>query len=190
MIRFPKKRWFALVLLVFVLVLFYRSNWLGRVVYPIFYREQIEASARLNGVDPLLVAAIIRVESNYKPNQTSHKGAIGIMQVMPDTAEWLFEKESFGDYALEDLKDPKKNIEVGTKYLGILNKQFKNNPVLVIASYNAGPGNVSKWLQNNVWDGSLAAVSNIPFWETRKYVNRVVYYYNKYTKLYSKSNEQ
>lgn len=188
MIRFPKKRWFALVLLVFVLVLFYRSNWLGRVVYPIFYREEIETSARQNDVDPLLVAAIIRVESNYKPNQTSHKGAVGIMQVMPDTAEWLFEKDGLGEITSEDLKNPKINIQVGTRYLGVLNNQFKSNPVLVIASYNAGPGNVTKWLQNNTWDGSLETASNIPFWETRKYVNRVVYYYNKYTKIYAKSD--
>lgn len=183
--RIQRKRWFALTLLVFVLILFYRSNWLGRLVYPIHYRQEIEASAAKYGVDPLLVAAIIRVETNFKPDQTSKKGAVGIMQVMPDTAEWIFEKEGFQAYSLPDLQLPEANIKIGTKYLGLLHQQFNNDRVLVIAAYNAGPGNVSKWLQNEVWDGKIDTVQSIPFWETRNYVSRVMYYYKKYEKIYS-----
>lgn len=180
-----RKRWFALALLAFVLILFYRSNWLGRLMYPIHYKQEIEASAAKYGVDPLLVAAIIRVETNFRPDQKSKKGAIGIMQVMPDTAEWIFGKEGFQIYSLPDLQHPETNIKVGTKYLGLLHQQFKNDPILVIAAYNAGPGNVTKWLQNDVWDGKLETIQNIPFWETRNYVNRVVYYYKKYEKIYA-----
>ena len=185
MSRLRKKRWFALVLIIVLLLLFYNSNWLGKIMYPIHYRDGIEASSKKNGVDPLLVAAIIRVESNYKTDPRSKKGAAGIMQIMPDTAEWLFEREGFRSFSLADLDDPYKNIEVGTKYLDLLSRQFKNNLTQVIAAYNAGPGNVTKWLQNGTWDGELAHIEQIPFWETRGYVDRVWYYYKKYISIYA-----
>lgn len=183
--RLHRKRWFALVMLLLVLILFYRSNWLGRVIYPISYRDDIDSASVAAGVDPLLVAAVIRVESNYRPDQRSSKGAIGIMQVMPDTAEWMFTRESFRSYKLNDLQDPTKNIKLGTAYLSLLHQQFQYNQVIAVASYNAGPGNVNKWLNNNVWDGQLATVDQIPFGETRRYVSKVMYYYKKYRDVYA-----
>ncbi|RAV10565.1 lytic transglycosylase domain-containing protein [Paenibacillus contaminans] len=185
--RFRKKRWFALVLLVVLLVLFYSSDWLGKIMYPIQFRDGIEASSKKHKVDPLLVAAIIRVESNYRTDPRSKKGAIGIMQIMPDTAEWLFEREGFRSFSLADLDDPYINIEVGTKYLNLLSIQFKDNLTQVIAAYNAGPGNVNKWLKNGTWDGTFENVAQIPFWETRGYVQRVWYYYKKYMNIYADS---
>lgn len=183
--RIRRKRWYALALLVFVLILFYGSNWLGRLMYPIPYKKEIEASAAKYEVDPLLVAAIIRVETNFKQDQISKKGAIGIMQIMPDTAQWIFGKDGFQAYTLTDLNRTETNIKIGTKYLSLLHQQFQNDRMLVIAAYNAGPGNVSKWVQTKVWNGKLDTVESIPFWETRNYVNRVVYYYKKYEKIYS-----
>ncbi|MDF2922956.1 MAG: lytic transglycosylase protein [Paenibacillaceae bacterium] len=179
-----RKRWFALVLLGMVLLLFYRSNWLGRVIYPIEYREEIEQASAAEKVDPLLVAAVIRVESNFRADRMSPKGAVGIMQVMPDTAQWMFERERFRSYKLEDLQDPLKNIRVGTAYLSLLHQQFLHNQVIAVASYNAGPGNVNKWLSNDTWDGRLETVEDIPFGETRKYVSKVMYYYKKYREVY------
>lgn len=182
-----RKRWYALVLVVVLLVLFYKSTWLGRVMYPIHYQDTINASSAKHGVDPYLIAAIIRVESNFKSNPRSKKGAIGIMQIMPDTAEWLFEREGFRSFKLADLDNPEKNIDVGTKYLDLLNSQFKQNTAQVIAAYNAGPGNVTKWLQSGRWDGTLDHLNQIPFWETRGYVERVWYYYNKYVSIYAQT---
>lgn len=180
-----KKRWFAVVLLVLVLILFYRSDWLGRMIYPISYLDEIEEASAAAGVDPYLVAAVIRVESNFRPDRESPKGAVGIMQVMPDTAEWLFERDIFKSYKLKDLQDPIINIKLGTTYLGLLHQQFQYNQVKAIASYNAGPGNVNKWLGNDVWDGRLETADDIPFGETRKYVSKVMYYYKKYVDLYA-----
>lgn len=182
--RRRRKRWFALVLLLLVLILFYRSDWLGRIIYPIQYKEEIEGASANVGVDPYLVAAVIRVESNYRADQESSKGAIGIMQVMPDTAQWMFEKDSFRAFGLTDLKDPGVNIKVGTAYLGLLHQQFGYNQVKAVASYNAGPGNVNKWLANHTWDGRLETIEDIPFGETRKYVSKVMYYYKKYLEIY------
>jgi soluble lytic murein transglycosylase len=185
--RLQRKRWFALIMLVLVLILFYKSDWLGRLMYPIRYKQEIKAVSANVGMDPYLVAAVIRVESNYKPDLESHKGAVGIMQVMPDTAQWMMEREGFRQYTLADLQDPKVNIKVGTAYLHYLLHQFDQNDVIAVASYNAGQGNVNKWLSNQIWDGKLSSIDQIPFWETRKYVSKVMYYYKKYKEIYGES---
>lgn len=179
-----KKRWFAIILIILVLILFYRSDWLGKLMYPLKYKQEIEAASANVGVDPYLAAAVIRVESNFKPQLESPKGAIGLMQVMPDTAEWIFTREGFRKYKVEDLYNPEVNIKVGTAFLGILMQQFDQNMVLAVASYNAGQGNVNKWLSTQIWDGRLETIEHIPFWETRKYVTKVMYYYKKYRDVY------
>lgn len=183
--KLQRKRWFALVLIVLVLLLFYRSEWLGRMMYPIAYREEIEQASANAGVDPFLVAAVIRVESNFRPDRESRKGAIGIMQIMPETAEWMLERDKDKDSKLTRLHDPQVNINLGTAYLGLLHQQFQYDQVKAIASYNAGPGNVNKWLSGDIWDGRLETSDSIPFGETRKYVSKVMYYYRKYVELYA-----
>lgn len=180
-----RKRWFALILLILILILFYRSEWLGRLMYPIKYKQEIAAATANVGVDPYLVAAVIRVESNYRDDPKSPKGALGIMQVMPETAEWINEREGLKLNKQEELLKPSVNIRVGTAFLGFLLEQFQGNQVLAVASYNAGQGNVNKWLSNRIWDGQLDTVEQIPFWETRKYVSKVMYYYKKYQEIYA-----
>jgi soluble lytic murein transglycosylase len=76
------------------------------------------------------------------------------------------------------------SIEVGSWYLSSLTQQFGQNKIAAIAAYNAGPGNVQKWMNSGVWDGKMETVKQIPFGETRHYVQRVIYYYNKYKDLY------
>jgi len=181
----PKKFILTILLVLMLSVLFYQSNWLGRMMYPIKYRETINASALKYGIDPLLIAAIIRVESNYKPELVSSKGAIGLMQLMPDTAQWIIGMNGFSTYTMKSMHEPESNIQLGTKYIDLLNHQFNSNLAEVLAAYNAGPGNVSKWRESNTWDGKLETIDQIHFWETRKYVDRVVYYYKKYQKTYS-----
>jgi soluble lytic murein transglycosylase len=180
-----KKYVLTLLLMLLLGILFYQSNWVGKMMYPIKYRELIEANAIKFGVDPLLIAAIVRVESNYKPKLISVKGAIGLMQLMPDTADWIIRMEGFSSSMKESLHDPKTNIMIGAKYIDILNHQFNNNLPEVLAAYNAGPGNVTKWRESNIWDGKLESIDKINFWETRKYVDRVVYYYTKYQNIYA-----
>jgi soluble lytic murein transglycosylase len=180
----PKKYILTFLLVTLLGILYYQSNWLGRMMYPIKYREEIEANAAKYGIDPLLVAAIIRVESNYKPKLVSSKGAVGLMQLMPETAQWILNMEGFSALTMDSLNDPKSNIMMGSKYINLLNHQFNSNLAEVLAAYNAGPGNVSKWRETNIWDGTLENINQIRFWETRKYVDRVVYYYKKYQKTY------
>ncbi|MFC4779640.1 lytic transglycosylase domain-containing protein [Paenibacillus sp. GCM10023252] len=183
-----KRRLLVVLLLSFLAVLFLNSDRAARWMYPIHYEEDIRASAASYDMDPHLIAAIIRTETNYKTGQVSTKGALGLMQVMPDTAGWIIEQAGFKGVT-EDmlLKRADVSIQVGTWYLNALHNQFDGNSVAAIAAYNAGPGNVRKWLGSGQWDGSYESVDAIPFGETRHYVQRVNYYYNKYKQLYSSS---
>lgn len=179
------KKLSALLLLAIILLLFYNNTWISRFIYPIPYRSVIEESAAANGLDPLFVAAVIRVESNYRADSTSRKGAKGIMQIMPDTADWLLKMDGGPKIAANpDLSDPEVSIRLGTRYLRYLNERFAANQPVVTASYNAGHGKVAGWLSQSIWDGTLANADQIPIIETRKYVKSVEYYYTKYTEVY------
>ncbi len=173
---------FAIVL---VLILF-NTRWLS-LIYPIQYRDEIRSHASNYAVDPYLIASIIRVETNYQPSMESKKGALGLMQLMPDTATWAMEKAHLKDVTLDSVKhDVEPNIELGSWYINNLMQQFGGNEVAVIAAYNAGPGKVKNWIKNGQWDGTLEDAKDIPYGETRHYVQRVLYYYKQYTKLYDR----
>ncbi len=180
-----KKRVLLLLFIGFTAILFLSTNWMSWF-YPIYYKNEIRTHSTTYEIDPFLVAAIIRVETNYKTGRESRKGAIGLMQLMPETAKWALEKAKLPDVSLERLKvEPSANIELGTWYLSSLSRQFEGNRVAVIAAYNAGPGKVQRWLNEGDWDGTEAAVKNIPIGETRHYVQRVIYYYEQYTEIYN-----
>ncbi|MFF2910225.1 lytic transglycosylase domain-containing protein [Paenibacillus sp. NPDC057934] len=179
-----KKRVLLLLFIGFTGILFLGTNWMSWF-YPIHYKEEIRKHSTTYEIDPFLVAAIIRVETNFKTGKESKKGAIGLMQLMPDTAKWAMEKAKLPDVSLERLKhEPSVNIELGAWYLSSLSRQFDGNRTAVIAAYNAGPGNVQNWLKQGTWDGTEDNVKDIPFGETRHYVQRVIYYYNQYTDIY------
>lgn len=179
-----KKRVLLLLFIGFTGILFLNSSWLS-LFYPIQYKDEIRYHAEFNDLDPRMVAAIIRVETNYKSGAVSKKGALGVMQIMPDTAKWVIEKAKFTDVELERVKEePATNIEIGTWYLKHLFDQFDGNEIAMIAAYNAGPTNVKNWIKSGKWDGTLEASKDIPFGETRHYVQRVSHYYKQYSKIY------
>lgn len=180
-----KKRVLLVLFLGFVVVLFFSTNWMSWF-YPIYYKENIREQAERYDVDPFLIASIIRVESNFKLGKESKKGALGLMQLMPDTAQWAMEQAKIPEVTMDHIKHkPEASIEIGTWYLRSLDNQFKGNRIAVIAAYNAGPGKVEGWLKKGVWDGKLESVKDIPIGETRHYIQRVIYYYNQYTRIYS-----
>lgn len=167
-------------------VLFLKPDWMGRWMYPIHYKEDIRISAENYELDPLLIAAVIRVETNYTPDAVSGKGAVGIMQLMPDTAEWIMKKGGFTAVSPNMLTARADiSIELGSWYLRSLHKQFDENLYAALAAYNAGPGTVKRWMSEGTWDGTFETVKEIPYGETRHYVQRVIYYYNKYQKYYT-----
>jgi len=157
---------------------------LQKIIYPYPHRTVVEKYATQYGVDPLFVLAVIREESKFLPRSESHKGAKGLMQLMPSTAQSI--AESIGDkaYSEEYLLDPEKNIQYGTWYLASLQKLFSNNRPLVIAAYNGGRGRVQEWIKSGQIDPENIRLEDIPFNETRGYVDRVLKSYQKYIKLY------
>lgn len=181
--RQKRKLSFWLILLMVVLLIV-SSNWFWRLLYPIYYEEDIRQSAAVYGIDPLMVAAVIRVESKFKEENVSHVGAIGLMQLMPDTATWVAKESGIPYSGIEDLSNPQTNIKLGTWYLSYLSKQFNGNWVTAVAAYNAGPNRVNRWLTAKSWDGTLDTAETIPVGETRHYVQRVFYSYDKYKSLY------
>jgi soluble lytic murein transglycosylase len=161
------------VLIAILLAMVARTPQFGRLYYPYRYRTIIEQQASRYEVDPLLVAAVIRVESKFHPEAISRKGAVGLMQIMPSTAEWIAEQLGFEDLTKEMLFDPEINIRFGTWYLANLAKEFDGNLVLVIASYNGGRGQVSRWLEQGTWSGRYEDRAEIPFGETRLFLAKV-----------------
>ncbi|GIP15465.1 lytic transglycosylase [Paenibacillus montaniterrae] len=180
-----RRRLLLLIIIGIVTVLFIQSTWLSERLYPVKYQEIIAEKSNKYEVDPHLIAAVIRVESNFTTGRESPKGAIGLMQLMPTTAEWIVERTEMRAISSEELKfNPELNIELGTWYLKHLMEQFEGDMIISIAAYNAGPGNVNKWLSEKTWDGQYDTADQIPFGETRNYVHKVIYYYNKYKEIY------
>ncbi|NLY86634.1 MAG: lytic transglycosylase domain-containing protein [Tissierellia bacterium] len=154
------------------------------IKYPIGYESIIVRYSNEYNVDPYLVASIINVESKYDTNAISNKEARGLMQISPQTGKWASEVLRIDDYSVDDLFDPEINIKIGTWYLSVLLKEFNGNINLVLAAYNAGSGNVNKWLNNTEYSIDGNSLSNIPFKETEDYLERVKDSYRIYSTVY------
>ncbi|MBI4402454.1 MAG: transglycosylase SLT domain-containing protein [Nitrospirae bacterium] len=155
---------------------------LWNVAYPTAYLPTIRAQTG-NQVDPYLVAAIIREESQYDARAVSRVGAVGLMQVMPATAQAMARKLGFPDVMRDDLFDQDTNIRFGSRYLEQLLRQFSGNVLHAVAAYNAGPVAVSAWILKLTDKEPDEFVELIPFQETRQYVKRVLRSYREYHRL-------
>lgn len=171
----------ALVLVLGLGVLWH--NYLPYWLYPTPFYDEIVAEAKESDIDPKLVLAVARVESGFNPSAVSPVGAVGIMQLMPNTAEWLAGKLG-EDYDGDMLTDPDYNIHIGTEYLRFLMDYWNWDVVKAVASYNAGQTKVLEWLNGGLWDGTLANAEQIPYQETRDYVKKVLEVYRQYNELY------
>lgn len=174
-----------LLLIAVVAMLSSKSFW--RVFYPLPYKELVFSQAAKNNIDPYLVAAIIKTESNFVPSAESPMGARGIMQIMPETGAWAAQQMNLKEFKPDDLYNPELNIRIGSWYISNLNTEFKGNKILVVAAYNGGRGNVREWLDKGLWTGEHASVDQIPFSETREYVKKVLRNYSWYRYLYEEA---
>lgn len=152
--------------------------------YPLLYLEPIQKWASARQVNPLLVVGLMRQESMFQPKIKSVAGAVGLMQVMPNTAKWIAPQIGV-DMKTINLENPNDNIMLGTWYLDHTHQEYNNNSMLAIASYNAGPGNVAKWLRTIPKQDPDEFVEEIPFGETRNYVRQVLGNYWNYLRLYN-----
>lgn len=181
------RRLLTLALLVGIVYLIMELPLFWRPFYPLPYRDIIIEQAADNQLDPALVAAVIKVESNFRPEAVSRRGARGLMQLMPRTAEYVVER--MGDAPAADLEqrlfEPDFNIRLGTWYLAHLLRRYQQDMGKALAAYNAGPTKVDSWLAEGIWDGTLENLKQIPYGETRDYLDRVRQAWGQYSRLYT-----
>lgn len=151
-------------------------------LFPLPFLEPIITWSQQRQLNPLLVTGLIRQESRFEPKIRSAAGAVGLMQVMPGTGSWIAQKIQLKQYNLEN---PDDNIKLGTWYLDHTHQEYNNNSLLAVASYNAGPGNVSSWLTKYGFNDPDAFIEVIPFAETKGYVESVFANYWNYLRLYN-----
>ncbi|MBO4569760.1 MAG: lytic transglycosylase domain-containing protein [Clostridia bacterium] len=140
--------------------------------FPTKYSEYVEASSIEFNVNKEIIYSIMKAESGFDKDCVSKAGAVGLMQVMPETADWV--KQKLGDDSF-DLTDPKTNIRYGTYYFSYLFNKF-NDLVTALAAYNAGEGNVINWMGENL----KLDKSQIRFSETKTYVDKVLFFIKAY----------
>jgi soluble lytic murein transglycosylase len=151
---------------------------------PLDYPGLIRQEAAQKHLDPALVAAVIYAETKFDP-RTSSAGAEGLMQLMPQTAQFLAKRSGGTTFTNADLSTPSVNIAYGSYYLRYLLNEFHGNLVAALAAYNGGDGNVQSWIAEARADGHRLRIEDIPFPETRAYVQRVLQARTEYRHRYA-----
>jgi soluble lytic murein transglycosylase len=151
---------------------------------PLQYSSTIRQQAAQKHLDPALVAAVIYAETKFDP-RTSSAGAVGLMQLMPQTATFLAKRSGATTFSTSDLSTPDVNIAYGSYYLRYLLNEYHGSTVLALAAYNGGETNVDNWVRSAHEDGQRFGLRDIPFPETRAYVQRVLTARGEYRKTYA-----
>lgn len=153
-----------------------------KAMYPLLFAAPIQDWSTQRRLNPMLVSALIRQESRFEPQIQSAVGAVGLMQVMPDTADWIADQVDVEPFNLEK---PEDNIKLGTWYLDFTHQEYGDNSLFAIASYNAGPGAVAEWVTRFSVTDPDKFVQQIPYPETQGYVEAVFENYWNYLRLYN-----
>ncbi|PWU04940.1 MAG: hypothetical protein C5B51_15880 [Terriglobia bacterium] len=159
-----------------------RKYW--ELLFPIPYRESLQANARANELDPYLVAGLIRQESEFNPQALSRANAYGLTQVRPDTGRQYARRAGVTRFTNRLLFQPAANLKIGTIVLRSMLDQNGGNLEQTLASYNAGPHRVAEWLTWRTYSEPAEFVESIPFTETREYVQAVLRNADIYRRLY------
>lgn len=175
-------------LILIVLIGINSSSYVLKYLYPIKYSEYVEKYSLEYKLDKNLVYSIIKAESGFDPKAVSTSNAKGLMQILDSTGKWAAEKIKIKDFESSMLLEPKINIRIGCWYIAKLLNQYDQNTDLALAAYNAGSGNVSKWLKDTGFSKDGKTLDNIPFEETREYISKINKYKKMYKKLYDKQN--
>lgn len=175
-----RKRLFTLVLTILVsgglaaVVLPHFDDKLKEITLPLRHEDIIRQQAHDKGLDPALIAGVIYAESHFRDGQVSSAGALGLMQLTPETAKDIARRSGGSAFGIKDLATAQVNISYGAYYLRYLKQRFAGNTTLMLAAYNAGEGNVDKWISAAAQAERDFGVSDIPFPETRAYVQKVL----------------
>lgn len=188
----------AIILLIIVLVAVYvgylKIPELLKYIYPMKYENIILEYSKEYGLNPYLITAIIKVESNFNTKALSKKNAMGLMQIRESTGKWIAEKIGIDNFTSEMLYQPETNIKMGCWYIDYLIKYYDGNVNLALTAYNGGQGNVSKWLKDKDLSDDGTSLKDIPFAETRHYVEKIektyVIYKNIYNNTYTNKGKE
>ena len=149
-----------------------------RITHPLRYEAQIQQAAQQSGLEPAFVAAVVYTESRFRPDAVSSENAYGLMQLLPETASFVQQRSGIqGDY-----REPGVNLSLGAWYLQYLGEKYEGQERLTLAAYNAGEGRVDGWISQEGFD----IEQDIPFEETRNYVENVLEAREVYRDLYGR----
>lgn len=168
-----------MVIILLVIVAISINKLMIRVLYKKEYSEYVTKYSQEYVVDENLIYALIKAESNFQADAISNKNALGLMQLMPATAEEVAKKNEI-ELTEDNILQPEININIGTKYISTLLEKYECVEV-ALAAYNAGIGNVDKWIANGIIKPDGSDIENIPFKETNNYVRKIMRDYKIYS---------
>ena len=183
------KKFITLILTLAVLlsVIYFGTLSLLKTLYPLRYEEYVEVYAEENNLSPAFVYAVIKCESNFDKDALSNVGATGLMQIMPDTFDWINMRLG-EDNPYSMATAPETNIKYGCYLYGYLLSKY-GRVQEALAAYHAGHGNVDKWLRDEAYSSDGETLHTIPFPTTNKYVKKVILTENIYEKLYFRKEQ-
>ena len=177
-----------LLVLLALLTVFWVRVWQPRkqkIIYPLLYREELLAASAEFEIDPCMLAALVQVESSYQADAVSPVGAIGLMQIMPETGQWLSGKiELEQEYTTEMLYDPGVNLRLGCWYLSYLYNRYDGQWQEALTAYIAGQGQVDKWLKDQELSADGKHLDVIPGQDVKEYAAKVMRYHESYKEAY------
>lgn len=173
---------FILILVVLLFALVFGVVYMGVNDAHEPYVGLIEKYSKEYSLDEALVASVIKVESDFRPEIKSDAGAVGLMQLLPDTAKWVADRLG-EEYSSDKLTDPETNIRYGTYYFKYLLNHFKSEDFAILA-YNGGMGNVDSWIKDGLISGFSGDYSKVPIQETRSYIKKVKDTHYLYSDIY------
>ena len=174
-----------MILVVTILIILFKDKLL-KIMYPKTYSEIVSTYAEEYNVEENLIYAVIKAESNFDSNAVSNREAIGLMQIVEETAIDVAKQNQIDvdtENITEELLDIDNNINIGTKYLSTLLTQYGNMEI-ALAAYNAGIGTVNNWIEKQVIQADGSDIENIPYKETNNYVRKILRDYRVYNELY------
>lgn len=179
---FKKFLRFCIAVAAAVAVMVFLFDYIPLKTYPTKYSDEVERWSGEFSVDPALVYAVIKVESNFDPKANSEVGAIGLMQIIGDSFDWVAWRLGRSDLVFEDMYKPEESIMFGTYMLSYLYKKY-GSIELTAAAYHSGMGTVDKWIERGEIDPDCVAISDIQGDNTRHYVKKIIKAYNKYSDI-------
>ena len=178
----------ALLLALAVLTFVWARVWeprRARIIYPLRYETELLAASEEFSIDPCMLAALVYCESSFREDAVSSVGAIGLMQIMPDTGEWLATKVELSEpYTTESLYDPETNLRLGCWYLNFLHDRYNGQWQEALTAYIAGQGQVDRWLEDPELSSDGKTLDVIPGRDVKEYAAKVMRTHEKYKAIY------